>query len=241
VKKCQKCAQENPDEAQFCQRCGEALAAAPPLGQPLEPERSGMAIASLVSGLLFFILPAAILAVVLGHLSRAEIRRSTGRKTGSGMALAGLILGYCGVAIIPVVMIVAAIAIPSLLRSKMAANEASAVGSLRMLNTAAVTYFTTCGSYPHSLTALGRAPDGRASANHADLVDGVLTAGTKSGYIFRYEAFSTSGRRILDAYTISAQPVTPGTTGQRYFFTDQSGVIRMQNDGPASKRSPPLN
>src|SRR5437879_12596996 len=90
------------------------------------------AIASLICCILFFFLPSAIVAIIMGHLSLSDIRRSAGRLGGRGMAIAGLVLGYTGLAIIPV-LIIAAIAIPNLLRARMAANEASAVGSLRTI------------------------------------------------------------------------------------------------------------
>jgi type IV pilus assembly protein PilA len=227
MKYCPQCQQENPDEASFCQKCGASLSA--PGGQP---ETSGLAIASLICGIFFFVLPSALLAVIFGHLSRSDIRRSGGRKTGGGMATAGLVLGYAGVMVIPL-MIIAAIAIPNLLRAKMAANEASAVGSLQGINTAIATYISTYGSLPRSLAVLGPAPGGHASANSADLIDSVLASGTRSGYLFQYELQG-------DSYAVSANPVTLGTTGSRYFFTDQTGVIRAESSRPATSESPPL-
>src|SRR5437660_7932105 len=86
--------------------------------------------------------------------------------------------------VVAIILIIAAIAIPNLLRSKMAANEASAVGSLRSLNTACITYSTTYGSYPTTLASLG--PAATASSTTADLIDSVLASGTKSGYSFTY-------------------------------------------------------
>jgi len=61
---------------------------------------SGLAIVSLLCGILFFIFPAAVAAIIFGYISRSDIRHSGGRKTGAGMALAGLILGYIGIAFI---------------------------------------------------------------------------------------------------------------------------------------------
>jgi len=83
-----------------------------PPAPPAHAETSGMAVASLVFGCLFFILPAAIVAIILGHLSKSEIAKSAGRLKGAGMALAGLILGYVGVAFIPFLLIGIAILIP---------------------------------------------------------------------------------------------------------------------------------
>ena len=79
--------------------------------------------------------------------------------------------------VVAIILIIAAIAIPNLIRSKMAANEASAVGSMRTLNTAAITYSTSYGGYPKNLTVLGPiAAGGYASSTTADLIDSVLLA-----------------------------------------------------------------
>src|SRR5260370_15123699 len=86
--------------------------------------------------------------------------------------------------VVAIILIIAAIAIPNLLRSRMAANEASAVGSIRSINTAAVTYSFTypAAGYPSTLAQL--APATGASSSSADLIDSVLASGTKSGYQF---------------------------------------------------------
>jgi prepilin-type N-terminal cleavage/methylation domain-containing protein len=136
--------------------------------------------------------------------------------------------------VVAIILIIAAIAIPNLLRSRMAANEASAVGSLRTLNTAAVQYNTTYGiGFPDALGDL--APATTASSTAADLIDSVLASGTKSGYDF---VWAGGG----DTYTITATPSTVGTTGQRMFFTDQSGVIRFNTTGAgADVNSTPIS
>jgi len=173
MRPCPYCAETIEDQAQVCPFCNTNLAAlasasgfqsTPPLGNR---ETSGKAIASLICGILFFFLPSAIVAIIMGHLSLSDIRRSAGRLGGRGMAIAGLVLGYTGLAIIPV-LIIAAIAIPNLLRARMAANEASAVGSLRTINTACVTYGTEYKSFPTSLANLG--PGAHSNANAAGLI-----------------------------------------------------------------------
>ena len=134
--------------------------------------------------------------------------------------------------VVAIILIIAAIPIPNLLRSKMAANEASAVGSLRTINTACVEYTNTYGTYPATLVALS--PATPATSTSADLIDSVLSTGTKSGYSFAWSA----GTSNL-SYSITATPVST-STGQRSFYTDQSGVIRAATSGTATVASSPL-
>jgi type IV pilus assembly protein PilA len=139
--------------------------------------------------------------------------------------------------VVAIILIIAAIAIPNLLRSKMAANEASAVATMRTLNTSAVAYSTTYGNYPPTLASLG--PAATPSSTAADLVDSVLgkDPATKSGYTF---VWAGTGNPV-SAYTLTATPVTQGTSGQRGFFTNQSGVIRADPTGAATSASTPLS
>jgi type IV pilus assembly protein PilA len=141
--------------------------------------------------------------------------------------------------VVAIILIIAAIAIPNLLRSKMAANEASAVGSIRTLNTAAVTYSTTYGGYPAGLTNMG--PATPATSTSADLVDSVLAGGTKSGYKFSWSGGTPDASGNIQSYAAYASPITVGTTGQRYFYSDQSGVIRANSAGVANINSTPLS
>jgi type IV pilus assembly protein PilA len=141
--------------------------------------------------------------------------------------------------VVAIILIIAAIAIPNLLRSRMAANEASAVGSLRTINTAEVTFQTT---YPTqgfaNLAALGGAsPCTTATSAAACLLDQVLATGTKSGYTFT--ALAGAGTPST-TYAANGNPVTPGQSGQRYFYTDQSGVIRYSQTAAAAATDNPL-
>lgn len=150
--------------------------------------------------------------------------------------------------VVAIILIIAAIAIPNLLRARITANETSAVGSLRTLNTVLVQYTSTyqtapgagpnCG-YPPALANLGPAPT--PSAATADLIDAVLAAGTKSGYLFTYVQTAVDTNGCGSSYTVIGDPVTPGTTGQRYFFTDQSGVIRQNTAAQATATDNPIS
>lgn len=142
--------------------------------------------------------------------------------------------------VVAIILIIAAIAIPNLLRSRIAANESSAVGSIRTINTAQVTYSTT---YPQqgftTLANLGGTGTAALSTN-ALLIDQVLAGGTKSGYNFAAAAAGGAppvSPNVL--YTATGVPTVVGQTGQRGFFSDQSGVIRFTADGTAPTVSAP--
>jgi|SRR6202521_2489116 len=155
------------------------------------------------------------------------------RNTKSGFSLLELLI------VVAIILTISAIAIPNLLRSRMAANEASAVASLRTVNAACVNYSSSWGTgFPVSLTYLG--PGKPATAIAADLVDTLVAGGTKSGYTLTYVSGAPSNGTI-STYTISASPVVPGKSGSRYFFTDQTGVIRYNSGGTATMASPPLS
>jgi type IV pilus assembly protein PilA len=265
---CALCAAENPINGRFCSRCGAMLQgqrgiAPPGLGFDPSPgpylgpkETSGKAVASLICGILFFLFPVAIVAIILGHLSLADIRRSAGRLTGSGMATVGLVLGYLGLSVIPI-MIVAAIVIPNLLRARMAANEASAIGSIRIIETAAITYQANyANGYPPSLKAMDGSGSASPSCDHAQLIEPTLASGRNTGYVFTYIALpAMADSRAPDSpqaaangctvrggttFTLNADPVERGNTGQRSFFADQFGVIRFDENSAATAGSEPI-
>jgi type IV pilus assembly protein PilA len=146
--------------------------------------------------------------------------------------------------VVAIILIIAAIAIPNLLRSRMAANEASAVGSIRTVNTAAISFNSSYGDgFPTNLAQIGTTGTGVVSCKNAEYLDSVLTLGTKSGYTFAvgggatpWPAASVPAGCVagsVDGYTVTAVPATLGTTGQRSFCSDATGVIRFDATGTA--------
>jgi type IV pilus assembly protein PilA len=149
--------------------------------------------------------------------------------------------------VVAIILIIAAIAIPNFLRSKIAANESSAVSSVRTINTAQVTYASTWSigyaaqlSDLSGLPAVCATPTGATSTN-ACLIDPLLGGGTKSGY-----AFATNGTlpqvvggvSVNEGFEARSWPPSGsvGISGQRSFCSDQTGVIRFDSTGaqPAS-------
>ena len=132
--------------------------------------------------------------------------------------------------VVAIILIISAIAIPSYLRSRMQANEASAMASVRMINTAAVTYSSTYVDvgYPVNLSDMGGANPCSATSTSACLLDDTITHGTKSGYTFTWAG---DGKTPSTAYSLNATPLVVGSSGHRMFCTDQAGVIRYDSSG----------
>jgi type IV pilus assembly protein PilA len=168
------------------------------------------------------------------EMNELKRRSQTMRKQQKGFSLIELLV------VVAIILIIAAIAIPNLLSAKMSANEGSAVGSVRALHTACLTYSTTYGTgFPAAIGNLG--PAVTASAASADLIDSVLVTGTKSGYDFFYAAGAADNSGVINSYTLNANPSAPGQSGVRYFFTDQSGVITYAVGAPAAVTDVPLS
>jgi hypothetical protein len=239
---CSKCGASIPETSRFCDHCGQPVPGQaiplpsqpaapsvppPPAPYPVAEQTSGKALASMITGIfgLLFFLPA-IAAIILGHISRSEIRKSNGRLKGDGMATAGLVMGYGVFALIPFVLIIAAIAIPNLLRARMAANEASAVHTVKEINIAEITYQTrypTAG-FTCSLASLGGRNQPTPSAEHAQLLEDRIVSGAGAGYRFVLE--NCVNTETEHKYQVVALPLVRNQTGVRTFCSDESGVIK---------------
>ena len=138
--------------------------------------------------------------------------------------------------VVAIIGIIAAIAVPGLLRARMAGNEASAIGSLRAINSSNINYMTNClggNGYATSLTNLGAIP----TAGGQPFISPDLSAAppiTKSGYLLVYTLAGVQAAGIVTCSTVTAAsqgydatatPTGPGTTGVRYFGTNENNAL----------------
>jgi len=143
--------------------------------------------------------------------------------------------------VVAIILIIAAIAIPNLLKSKMTANEAAAAESARTIDTGETTYSATCPNIGYSAT-LVELNTGALCASGKNILDNVLGGSDpaiKSGYQFTYAPIPAAG--LNSSFTLTMVPLQVGTTGQRGFYSDQTNVIRFTPDGsPPTAASTPL-
>jgi type IV pilus assembly protein PilA len=255
---CYKCGGSMPDTSTVCPLCGAATADAPqppprpdPLPGPYNvapqpqvpygpPSTDSQATASLIFGILGLTCLwgiAGLPAVILGHVSKSNIRRSAGQYGGAGLATAGLVMGYISIAIS--VVIALAIIIPNRNQTRTEAGETAAKSAMRSLNTSQVVYSTR---YPNSgfardLSTLGPGPGGVCSGEgnetHACLVDANLGCATtwcvKGSYQYNVSGADCTSQEGCRDYVIVATPVI-GAGNKRYCSTSDA-VVRSQQGG----------
>jgi type IV pilus assembly protein PilA len=223
MKTCPNCGQPALESHRFCMRCGadiSAVPAAPPPQAPAQYTAPGQA----------------------PYAAPPPQQYYAPAPAKSNTKMIWLIVG--AVAILPaiaIVLIIAAIAIPNLLRARIAANEASALGSVRTINTAASAYQAQFHHYPEGLGSMGPPVAGVSPEFGAGLIDNTLASGKKSGYVFTYHGVDTKHDGTLDDYEVTACPEKRNTTGVRCFYSDSTSVIRYSRSGEADKESPALD
>jgi len=143
--------------------------------------------------------------------------------------------------VVAIILIIAAIAIPNLLRARIAANESSAAASVRTISTAELTYQSSYPSigFASTLAALGGADvscSAGPSSTNGCIIDYALqqavSSGTaKSGYFFAVGAVASSGSGATDEYYVNAYPSYVNTTGVKEFCAVQDNVVRYKTPG----------
>lgn len=240
--KCVQCGLVGWSDAGNCKSCGAPLnqssVSLPQSGghydswNEAEGQQNGLAVAALVLGIISFFTfgllgIGAIAGIVLAVKAMGRVSREPYRYGGRGMAIAGLILSITSLATTVPVGVIAAIAIPNLLAARRAANEASAINSLRKISSAEFTYQSTYAKFGtlEELCATG-------------LIDDKLASGTKSGYKFAVTLDSTNP----EAFEVTGVPETYRSSGTRSFYVDETFVIRAGDNfgGPSTKMDQPL-
>ncbi|MBU0469754.1 MAG: DUF4190 domain-containing protein [Candidatus Omnitrophica bacterium] len=180
----------------------------------------GIAIASLVCGC-FFIIPLlgfllSVAAIVLGIVALVKINKNQEMYQGKGLAISGIVLGGLGILILPIIALLAAIAIPNLLRAKISANDALAKSTLRTLSTASETYATANNrQYPLSIYDLMDAVPPYLNTNYCDQ--------TMAGYTYDCN-FNT------EEYSFTATPVNEGTSGSQSYTIVTGGIMTEEDN-----------
>ena len=171
--------------------------------------------------------------------TRHESGRETGRATAdSGFTLMELLI------VMSVILILMLVAIPSLLNMRSQANETSALQSLRAINQAQIQYQTNfpANGFACSLAALGGNPSsGPPSATAAQMLQGDLATGQKSGYTFNIvncTKASVNNQDMITSYEVTAVPQSVGKTGHRGFCMDMSGEIKSDQAGGTNCTTP---
>ncbi|HKP73076.1 MAG TPA: DUF4190 domain-containing protein, partial [Pyrinomonadaceae bacterium] len=246
--KCNRCGMVGWSGAAVCKGCGNPLVVTSQqnyqqwnaqgahgyaAGGDQTKKRVGMAVASLVFGIIS--LPTlgllgvgAILGIVLGIVALGKAKNQPTEYGGRGLAIGGIVMSVLSLVLIVPVGIISAIAIPNLLAARRAANEGSAIGTMRRLATAELTYQSTVGD--------GKFGD-MTELEAADLIrDANLARGFKNGYFFKVTPLG-------ETFEVSASPVKYPSDGARSFYYSLSDdTIRAADKRglSADAEDPPL-
>jgi type IV pilus assembly protein PilA len=234
-KKCVSCGFVGWSDVENCKACGASLNTHSDHWDQPEGQQKGLAICGLVLGIVgFFTLGIVFVGAIVGTIVSAKamgrVKREPWRYGGRGIAIAGLVLNVVSLTSIVPIALIAAIAIPNLLAARRAANEGSAIHSLRQIAYAQATYQSSFDKYAtlQELAAQG-------------LIDPKLGAGAKNGYNFTVEL--TTDEMNVAGFAAVGIPESYHGSGIRSFYVDETSVIRAGDNqgGPSTKMDEPLN
>lgn len=153
------------------------------------------------------------------------------KKRNSGFSLIELLI------VVAIILLIAAIAVPNLLRARMSANESAAVATIRNLNNSQATYLINFGTVGFADTLVKLGPGNPCDQTHACLADELIACASQPCNKSGYQYYLVTGAGVpLGAYTFTATPVGWNTTGHRNICTLEDGVIRQQVN-PSAKLS----
>lgn len=245
--KCAQCGFVGWLDSENCKSCGALLTQRPTNLPPASPtysshyhaadhsegQQKGLAIAALILGILSLftfglLVVGAIVGIVLAVKAMSRVRTEPWRYGGRSIAIAGLVLSVLSLTTAPVGLVVAAIAVPNLMAARRAANEGSAMHSLRLISQAEFVYQSSFAKFG-TLEEL--------AAN--DLIDPKLGAGAKNGYNFTVTLDSANP----ESFEVTGVPEDYRSSGTRSFYIDETFVMRgADNFGePSTKMDPPLD
>lgn len=247
--RCQACGFVGWSESGNCKNCGSPIIQRPqpvlqmqsptanynPWSQPQEGQKKGLAISSLVLGIIGFMTFGligfgAVVGIILAVVAMGKVKREPWKYGGHGIATAGLVLNIVSLVSVVPIAIIAAIAIPNLLASRIAANEAAAIATLRTVGSAQATYQAMYQKFG-TLEELAA----------AELIDPRVAGGSRSGYRFTLEI--TNGVDNSEGFELVAVPMSYKSSGRRSFYLNETMVIRGSDNmgGPSTKNDAPLD
>ena len=162
-------------------------------------------------------------------------RKQSERPTGGGAGFSVIEL----LIVVAIILIIAAIAIPNILRARIAANQADAVENCRTVTSAQVVYYTAYAKgFAATLSTLSGPPNAPPTSANAQLIDNALASGQKSGYAFTYVPLAPDPSGNPQNYALNADPLIPGISGVNHYFTNEPSVIHVNILAAASANDP---
>lgn len=191
---------------------------------------------------------AAVFAIIYGRRVKAACAQGQGSSAARVTAAIGRFFGYLSLATIFLFFVGGYFARRFVENARRDANQGGAVRSLKDIDAAAKTYASTYGhGFPATLAALGppkstdRGAPSVPNEQAAGLIESLFSQGERWGYHFIYIPGNASGEGSISAYAVHADPIPGTSTARNHYFTDQTGIIRVEEGKSANEQSKPVN